>query len=249
MASVIKLKNLAKLESMGSAEKPVLYEKIKKSFIENVLPISLETLRLLPDSVVLGTSLLTMISLCKSYGILVVAMVELMLTQRVLASIVGSIRPTGIGPDTLHEICQPGFAFPNTMRISILETIGTPSLFPSPVLFFLTGLITYMVSSIREFGRELKSLGGDLQTRTTVGIVLSACLIFTVFAFRLTYGCETYGTLFLSLLFGVIAGILIMLQNKALFGRDAINILNLPMILTAAESGRPMYVCAASGSF
>jgi hypothetical protein len=241
--------NVAKLESMGSAEKPVLYDKIKSVIETTVFPIVLETLRLLPDSIVLGTILLTMISLCKSYGILVLTMLELMVTQRVLASIVGSIRPTGIGPDSLHEICEPGFAFPNTMIISILETLGVPSSFPSPVLFFLTGVISYMVSSVREFGREIKSLGGDLQARTVAGVVLSACLVFIVFAFRLTYGCETYGTLFLSLFFGVITGILIMLQNKALFGRDGINILNLPMILTAAESGKPMYVCAPSGSF
>ena len=104
-----------------------------------------------------------------------------------------------------------------------------------------------MIGSVKEFGREIKSLGGDLQTRTVVGIVLSSFLAFIVFGFRLTYGCETFGTLFISLLFGAIAGILIMLQNKALFGREGLNILNLPMILTANESGKPMYVCAPSG--
>lgn len=232
---------------MSATDKLSFYEKVKATIFTTIVPIGLETLRLLPDSLVLGTGILTLISLCMSYGILLLTMIELMLTQRILASIVGSIRPTGLGPDTLHEICQPGFAFPNMMRISILEKIGVPSSFPSPVLFFLTGIISYMVSSVREFGREIKSLGGDLQARTVVGVVLSTFLVFIVFGFRITYGCETYGTLFLSLIFGVIAGILIMLQNKSLFGREGINILNLPMILTAAESGKPMYVCAPSG--
>lgn len=230
-----------------SAVKPSFYESVKAAIFTTIVPIGSETLRLLPDSLVLGTALLTMISLCMSYGVLLLTMIELMLTQRIFASIIGSIRPTGLGPNSLNEICQPGFAFPNMMRISILEKIGVPSSFPSPVLFFLTGIVSYMISSVREFGREIKSLGGDLQTRTTVGVILSTFLVFIVFGFRITYGCETYGSLFLSLIFGVIAGILIMLQNKSLFGREGINIMNLPMILTAAESGKPMYVCAPSG--
>lgn len=232
---------------MGAAAKPVIYERMKSAIETGVMPVVIETLRLLPDSVVLGTSLLAMLSLCKSYGVLVLTMVELMFGQRIIASMIGSIRPLGAGPDALHETCQPGFAFPNSMRISLLETIGVPSSFPSPVIFFLTGVLAYMISSVKEFGREIKSLGGDLQTRTVVGVVLSSFLAFIVFGFRLTYGCETFGTLFISLLFGAIAGILIMLQNKALFGREGLNILNLPMILTANESGKPMYVCAPSG--
>ena len=67
-------------------------------------------------------------------------------------------------------------------------------------------------------------------------------------AFRYSYGCETFGTLLLSLIFGLVAGILLIYQNKALFGRAGLNILNLPMILTAQESGKPMYVCAPSGT-
>jgi len=232
---------------MGAAEKPVLYERMKSAIEKSMMPVVIETLRLLPDSVVLGTSLLAMISLCKSYGVLVLTMVELMFSQRIIASIFGSIRPLGAGPDALHEVCQPGFAFPNSMRISLLESIGVPSSFPSPVIFFLTGVLTYMIGSVKEFGREINSLGGDLQIRTVVGVVLSSFLAFIVFGFRLRYGCETFGTLFISLIIGVVAGILIVQQNKALFGREGLNILNLPMILTASESGKPMYVCAPSG--
>ena len=158
---------------MGAAAKPVIYERMKSAIETGVMPVVIETLRLLPDSVVLGTSLLAMLSLCKSYGVLVLTMVELMFGQRIIASMIGSIRPLGAGPDALHETCQPGFAFPNSMRISLLETIGVPSSFPSPVIFFLTGVLAYMISSVKEFGREIKSLGGDLQTRTVVGVVWS----------------------------------------------------------------------------
>jgi hypothetical protein len=44
----------------------------------------------------------------------------------------------------------------------------------------------------------------------------------------------------------MIAGAAIVYQNVAVFGRDSINILNIPMIQTALEQGKPMYVCAPS---
>jgi len=64
--------------------------------------------------------------------------------------------------------------------------------------------------------------------------------------FRYSYGCESFGTLLLSVILGFILGSLLVYQNTALFGRDGVNILNLPMILSATESGKPMYVCGPS---
>ena len=46
------------------------------------------------------------------------------------------------------------------------------------------------------------------------------------------------------MIFGLITGVALVYQNMALFGRDGVNILNLPLIITAAEAGKPMYVCA-----
>ena len=223
-----------------------VYQKMEQTVKSDFVPVALEVFRLLPDGVVLGTAILTMLSLSKSYGFLLLSMVELMFLQRIAATMLGSIQPLGSGPDMLHQICQPGLSFPNNMRISLLEKIGVPSLFPSPVLFFLTGILTYMIGSINEFGRELKTLGGDLKVRTTVGIVMSSVFAFVVFAFRYRYGCESFGSLLISMIFGIIAGFLVLYQNKALFGRESLNILNIPMILTASESGKPMYVCAPS---
>ena len=232
---------------MPANNEPTLFQNLVGIIQTVFLPVGVETLRLLPDSVVLGTALLAIVSLCKSYGILVLTMVELMCIQRLFATLLGGIAPLGAGYDALHQTCQPGFTFPNMMRISLLETIGKPSLFPSPVMFFLTGTLAYMVGSVKEFSREIKTLGGDLQTRTTVGVVLCSFLAFIVLAFRYSYGCESFGTLLISMILGLIAGIALIFQNKALFGREGINVLNLPMILTATESGKPMFVCAPSG--
>ena len=62
--------------------------------------------------------------------------------------------------------------------------------------------------------------------------------------FRYTYACETPGSIITSLVLGYIFGIVLVFQNEGIFGRDGINILNLPMIQPV--KGKPVYVCAPS---
>jgi hypothetical protein len=64
--------------------------------------------------------------------------------------------------------------------------------------------------------------------------------------FRYNYGCESFGSLLVSLILGAVMGMALVFQNQALFGRDSINVLNLPIIQSSLEKGRPMYVCGPS---
>jgi len=228
-----------------SAEK-TLFERIPELFTSIFLPIGVETLRLLPDSFVLGTAILAALSMCKSYAILLLTMFELMLGQRAFSMIVGAIAPVGAGNNVFQNVCQPGFSFPNNMRMSIIETIGVPSMFPSPTMFFLSGIMGYMIYSMQQFGREIKSLNGDIEVRTNFALVLSMIFMFLTLIFRYSYGCESFGSLLISTILGFIAGSVIVYQNIALFGRDGINILNIPVIQTSLEQGKPMYVCGPS---
>jgi len=226
--------------------KPGIWENINEIKDSVFVPAAIEFLRLLPDGIVLGTGILSLLSFCKSYCFLLVTMIELMFIQRILASVIGSISPVGLGPNANASICQNGFMFPNNMRISLIETLGTPSYFPSPTMFFMSGVLSYMIGCVSEFKNEVLTLGGELSSRTTAAVALSSMFLFFLFAFRYNYGCEAFGTLILSVIFGCIAGYLIIYQNKALFGRDSVNLLNLPMIISASEMGKPMYVCAPS---
>jgi hypothetical protein len=223
-----------------------LYKQIILVINEVLTPVSVEFIRLLPDGVVLGTAVLGMLSMCKSYGVLLLAMLELMLVQRLFSSVTGGISPIGSGQNANALACQPGFMFPNNMRISLLETIGSKSLFPSAPMFFISGILTYMIAAIQDFDNEIKALGGNLSTRTTVATVFSGLFLFIVFAFRHSSGCDSFGILLISIILGLIFGILIMQQNKLLFGRDGINLMNLPIIVSAAEMGKPMFVCGAT---
>ena len=75
---------------------------------------------------------------------------------------------------------------------------------------------------------------------------IMATVIFIIFMFiyRIVYGCDSFGNILLTMIIGLVAGIALMYQNLALFGRDGVNILNIPLIISAAEAGKPMYVCA-----
>jgi hypothetical protein len=231
---------------MSAAEEKTLYDKIKAFVMETIFPVCSETLRILPDSMILGVAILAGLSMSKSMGVLLFSMFEFMLIQRVFSMIIGGIAPVGAGQNAMQGICQPGFIFPNQMRISLVETIGVPSMFPSPSMFFLASILSYMLNSMQNFGREIKSLSGELKTRTNIAVVFSFLFVLAMMMFRYSYGCESFGTLLLSLILGFIVGSLVVHQNIALFGRDGVNVLNIPMILSGLEKGKPMYVCAPS---
>jgi hypothetical protein len=103
-----------------------------------------------------------------------------------------------------------------------------------------------MIFAIEHFARELKSLTGDIAMRKKVASVLSGLFMLAMILFRYSYGCESFGGLLVSTILGFIIGCLIVYQNIALFGRDGINILNIPIIQTSLEQGKPMYVCGPS---
>jgi len=231
---------------MSAAEERTLYDKIKAFVMETIVPVCSESLRILPDSMILGVAILAGLSMSKSMGVLLFSMFEFMLIQRVFSMIVGGIAPVGAGENVMQAVCQPGFVFPNQMRISLIETVGIPSMFPSPSMFFLASILSYMLNSMQNFGREIKSLSGELKTRTNIAVVFSFLFVLAMMMFRYSYGCESFGTLLLSLILGFIIGSLVVQQNILLFGRDGINVLNIPMILSGLEKGKPMYVCAPS---
>jgi hypothetical protein len=171
-------------------------------------------------------------------------MLELMFVQRITATLIGSIAPVGAGKEALQRICEPGFQYPNLMRISLLEKIGVPSMFPSPVMFFYSGVLSYLITAMQQFGKEVKSFNSDIGVRTNLALFLSFLFILVMVLFRYTYGCETIGSILTSLVLGYLFGVALVFQNEGLFGRDGINVLNLPMIQPV--KGKPMYVCAPS---
>jgi hypothetical protein len=142
---------------MSAANDPGIFEKIQAFLKDTILPVSIESLRLLPDSMILGIALLAGITMTKSMGVFLFTLFEIMLSQRILSMIIGSIAPVGAGENALQPLCQPGFIFPNQMRISLIETIGIPSMFPSPSMFFLSAVLSYMITSMQKFGREIRN--------------------------------------------------------------------------------------------
>ena len=223
-----------------------------KEFIDKVIavliPKVVEFLRLLPDGLVFGVALLSLLSLCTSYGVLLFSMFELMIIQRLFAGFMGSIAATGAGQNATAAVCQNGFAFPNMLRISMIDSVGKPSPFPSSSMFFLVSIVTYIISSIQQFKQEITALGGDVNMRTTIASSLSVLFILFMFIYRINYGCDSFGNILITMVLALFVGVGLVYQNVALFGRSGVNLLNLPLIVSAAEAGKPMYVCAPTSS-
>ncbi len=57
------------------------------------------------------------------------------------------------------------------------------------------------------------------------------------------FGCDSIGSLLISTLMAILAGLVISYQNNTLFGREAINILGLPYLDDRLETGDSVVVC------
>lgn len=221
---------------LGAAEE--VFEKIKGMF--GAAPR--EFLRAMPDSLFLGTSTFALITQSFPLGILTLAMMELIIIQVLLSSFVKGLQPNGHIPS---DQCTSGL--PSLYQITAIGKLLEISTFPSGAIFFVVGTLSYILFSILNFRNELEELGKqepEWKVRLPLSILFSATLIVLFVAYRVVSGCDNVFSGLGSTIFGIGGGFLIYLIHNYLFGRDAINMLGLPLLADRAAGGRPLYVCA-----
>jgi hypothetical protein len=202
-----------------------------------------EFLRAMPDSLFLGTSTFALITQSFPLGMLTLAMMELILIQVLLSSFIKGIEPNGHVPSS--DQCTTGL--PSLYQITAIGKLLEISTFPSGAIFFVVGVLSYIFFSILNFRGELEELGKqepEWKVRLPLSVVFSASLIVLFVVYRVWSGCDTVIPALGSSVFGFGAGFLIYLLHNYLFGRDAINMLGLPLLADRAAGGRPLYVCA-----
>jgi len=222
---------------LGAAEE--IFGKIK----ETLGPAPREFLRAMPDSLLLGTSTFALITQSFPLGILVLAMMELILIQVLLSSLIKGIQPNSQVSSSDH--CISGL--PSLYQISAIGNLLSISVFPSGPIFFVVGVLSYIFFSILNFRQELEELGKEepeWKARLPLSVIFSSSLIVLFVVWRVWSGCDSVLPALGSTVFGFGAGFLIYMIHNYLFGRDAINMLGLPLLADRASGGRPLYVCA-----
>ena len=207
--------------------------KAGKSILDGVKKIVVPTweliLQALPEYVFLGTGLLSLITQQYPLGILFLAMIELGIFQNLLGNfghlITSDIKGTG------SIDCLPGL--PHTDSLGLLRFFMRQSPFPSASIFFISGVVSYIMGSILNFRQELATLSQtnpDWKSRLPMSMILGPLCIIIYGAWRLARGCEGVLSVIGSCILGILLSLLILQVHIYLFGRDSINFLGIPLL-------------------
>ena len=208
-------------------------------------PLAQEQVRLLPDSLILGSALLALLTQSFSMTIFFVSMLETAGFNYGLQSLASYLEPTRLVPTVASASppCRSGFVTNRLDTFSLLKGCDITSSFPSPILFFVSTAASYMLSSMYGLREELENLGPEYSARFYIAIATSFFLLLALASYRLYYKCDGMGVATMSLVMGGILGALLVTQNWYLFGKDSVNMLGIPLLRERTADKKPIYVC------
>jgi len=218
------------------------FERLRSILSDTMVPTTREFLRALPDSLFLGTGFFALVTQNFPLGVLVLAIAELAMGQRLIGSLIGFVQENPI--KSYSDRCSSGI--PSPYQLSLVGKLMSEVAFPSGPVFLLAGVITYCLSSTMNFQNELEELGKqepEWNARIPLAATFSLCLLFFYSIWRMLNDCEGGLTILGSVLFGAGFGFIIYILHVYLFGRDAINFLGIPLLADRAADGTPLYAC------
>lgn len=210
-----------------------------------IKPLGQEEIRLLPDSLLVGSALLALLTQSFSMAIFFLSLVETAGVNYAFQSLASYMDPGRTMP-TLKSAspeCRSGFVTTRLNTFSALSCSALTSSFPSPILFFLATASSYVVSSLYSLRDELENLGPEYSSRFYLSIFATFFLLLAISSYRMLYGCDGLGIATISLVMGGILGVLLVTQNWYLFGKDSINLIGIPLLRERTADKKPIYVC------
>ena len=204
-----------------------------------------EVIRLIPDGLFLGTGLFALMSQNFPVTMLFLALFETLLITVGLQTLFGYISFPDVVPsgESLGAKCVSGFQSPTLQTMSLFFKMGATSAFPSPPIFVFTTAVIYVLSCLQKFLPEIEGLGPGFSARYYMSIVLSSIALAIIVIFRLLTKCDSFGIIVLSILAGFVLGIVLCQQNTILFGKEAANLMGIPVFKNTTADGKPLYIC------
>jgi formate hydrogenlyase subunit 4 len=210
---------------------------------EIILPFLDTIMRSAPDSILLGTAVLALLTQSWSYSVLLLFFIEIIGLHYVFGSAFTFI--SGSSGPSIPDKC--GFMIPSYSQISILRKALHSAAFPIAPVFFMSSTIAYIAGSTMNMSNEINDLALSnpiLRSRFPISITLSI-LFLTIFSlWRITNGCDSLLPSMGTIVLGFVTGGILLVANSSLFGRESINFTGLPLLADKISSGRPLYVCA-----
>ena len=220
---------------------------VQDTFFNTVLPISYETARLLPDSLLFGTGLLSIVTYQTPMMFLFLTVALSFVASNLITGSVKTFIPETMTPATVSPQCYTGLfsATPMRMRLSLLKEFDDPcSGFPSASMFILSSFIFYCISGVLQQADVLAQLGDDFKAKMPTICVLSSLILLTFTIYLLKFGCSGFLTILFSVGAGALFGGILSILYSIIFGQESINLLGLPLFVRRDETGQPLYICA-----
>lgn len=221
-----------------------IYETAKKIFLETIKPTLAEGMRLLPDSLLYGTGILTLVTYQTPMLFLFILTFIAFLVSNLLGFASQTFFPQETPPANISQDCLAGIYTPTGARITLLSDLASPSGFPSMPIFILSTFAFYCITSLLQQSDVLNQLGGDYAAKLPAAAVLSSALIIGLIYYLMNNGCSGFMVILFSIAAGGILGGAASGLFSLIFGQEAINILGLPLFVTRDSTGQPLYVCA-----
>ena len=245
---------------MATAAPPLVVEektgKIYKLFKEFILiPIDKAMLRAAPEVghlspiiAIFGSLFFALITLNTSIGLLGASAIEASLVFGALQSLfsyTASPYESVITKqdDTQQTRCTSFFSTITPSRFKLFLESGLRQQWPNSPLYFLSFFVAYCIESMLIFNKETSNLGPAYSNRPYLATIAAVLLLSIYFIYLMVYGCDSFFTAIFSIVAGLVVGLLICMQNYAIFGKENVNVLFVPPIVRKENLD---YVCVAT---
>lgn len=205
-----------------------------------------EMARILPDSLVIMSGLLAVITTSLSFGVLFGSFLESILFFHLLRKGFSYFDTSFLsqGAKAFSNACRTGFSTPTLSDLSLFGVNQTYNALPSAPIYILSVAIGYIYTAISKQKKELDALGPMYSSRFYVSVLGMALFLFLISAYRMWAECDTLPVIILSIVIGLLIGSILVLQNLAFFGPDSTNLTAIPLLRNRAASGEQLYVCS-----
>ena len=195
--------------------------------------------RIMPDSILFGSIILYFLTQNYAYGIFSLFIFETVMMHKLIAWVFAK----SMGEAPLPDVkCRSGF---KTTRHDFNRMFSKQ--YPSYGMFSITAIGIYLGLATKEYSDTFDAMGPDWASRPSIAYGLIAITIVTFMMVRWS-SCEKFGELCKAFICAILVGVVFFHINKKLFGKESMNFLGVPSIVTKESQGDPIYVCAAEKS-
>ena len=208
----------------------------------SLVDVCLEMIRIFPDGLVLVVGLFSLVTLSIPYGTFFLALLESVGIFSILDSFnIVEPRPiTGaVDPKDRSDKCTSGY---RNKFMEIFSMLGKNRSL-SPSLYILSVATAYIVTTLFSLKTELETFGKNFVTRFYYSIIGLPLFVLMFILFNMAYGCFPFPSIIVSVVLGIVTGVLLCALHLNIFGKEAINIIGIPLLYEKTAEGSPLYVC------